>query len=63
MFDIYKNKKILIFGNTGFVGSNLCMFLQELGAEVTGFSNRNYPHFEKLSLYMKQQYDKIQMFP
>ena len=34
----FKNKKVLITGNTGFKGSWLSMWLQELGAEVFGYS-------------------------
>ena len=36
--DIYKNKKILITGHTGFKGSWLSLWLTILGAEVIGFS-------------------------
>lgn len=34
----YKNKKILVTGHTGFKGSWLCMILEALGANVTGYS-------------------------
>jgi CDP-glucose 4,6-dehydratase len=37
--DIYKNKKVLITGNTGFKGSWLSIWLLSLGAEVYGISN------------------------
>jgi len=36
--DIYKNKKILITGHTGFKGSWLSLWLLELGANVIGYS-------------------------
>lgn len=36
MKDFYKNKKVLITGNTGFKGSWLTQILLNLGAEVTG---------------------------
>lgn len=36
--DFYKNKKVLITGNTGFKGSWLCIMLKKLGAEVVGYS-------------------------
>jgi CDP-glucose 4,6-dehydratase len=36
---IYKNKKVLITGNTGFKGSWLSIWLLSLGAEVYGISN------------------------
>lgn len=35
---IYKNKKVLITGHTGFKGSWLSLWLKELGAEVIGYS-------------------------
>ena len=39
MFDnIYKNKKILVTGHTGFKGSWLCLWLELLGANVIGYS-------------------------
>lgn len=40
MFDnIYKNKRVLITGNTGFKGSWLTVWLLKLGARVYGLSN------------------------
>lgn len=36
--DIYKGKKVLVTGNTGFKGSWLTVWLQELGADVYGLS-------------------------
>ena len=35
---IYKNKKVLITGHTGFKGSWLTLWLTELGADVVGYS-------------------------
>lgn len=37
-FDIYKNKKVLITGHTGFKGSWLSIWLKSLGANVVGVS-------------------------
>ena len=34
----WKNKKVLVTGHTGFKGSWMCLALQNLGAEVQGFS-------------------------
>jgi len=34
----FKGKKVFITGHTGFKGSWLCMWLSEMGAEVTGYS-------------------------
>jgi CDP-glucose 4,6-dehydratase len=37
MFDIYKNKRILITGVTGFKGSWLALWLDHIGAIISGF--------------------------
>lgn len=37
--EIYRGKKVLVTGHTGFKGSWLCEWLLQLGAEVYGFSN------------------------
>ena len=36
--DFYKGRRVFITGHTGFKGSWLAIWLQSLGAEVTGFS-------------------------
>lgn len=36
--DVYRNKKVLVTGHTGFKGSWLALWLLELGAEVIGIS-------------------------
>jgi CDP-glucose 4,6-dehydratase len=36
--NFWKNKKIFITGHTGFKGSWLCLLLNLLGAEITGYS-------------------------
>lgn len=36
--DIYKGKKVLVTGDTGFKGSWLCIWLKELGADVYGYA-------------------------
>jgi len=51
--NVYKGKKVLITGNTGFKGSWLTVWLLKLGAEVIGVSNNvptNPSMFETLSL-------------
>ena len=35
---LYKNKKVLVTGDTGFKGSWLCIWLKELGADVYGYA-------------------------
>lgn len=37
--NIYKNKRVLITGNTGFKGSWLTTWLLQMGAEVIGYSD------------------------
>ena len=36
---VYRGKKILVTGHTGFKGSWLTLWLLQLGANVAGFSN------------------------
>lgn len=51
--DIYKNKKVLVTGHTGFKGSWLCLWLNKLGAHVTGYAlnPENEPnHYNLLNL-------------
>ena len=36
--DYYKDKKVLITGHTGFKGSWLCLWLNQLGANISGIS-------------------------
>ena len=61
MFDnIYKGKKVLITGNTGFKGSWLTIWLHSLGAEIHGISKGVLPTtpsmFEALQLPQKVNY-------
>ena len=51
--NIYKGKRVLVTGDTGFKGSWLSLWLHELGAEVLGFSlppKRDNDHFNLLGL-------------
>jgi CDP-glucose 4,6-dehydratase len=51
--NIYKGKKVLVTGHTGFKGSWLCSWLIELGADVYGYSDEipsSPSHFEELNL-------------
>ena len=64
--NIYKNKTIFISGNTGFVGSNMTLFLLKLGARIIGYSDKTYPHFNELTglnlLPITQYYGKVEDF-
>ena len=58
MFDnIYKNKKVLITGHTGFKGSWLALWLNELGAEVFGYSLD--PPSEPSNFFATRLWEKI----
>lgn len=52
--DFYNKKKIFITGHTGFKGSWLCFFLEQMGAETCGYSlepdNRQRILFESLRI-------------
>jgi CDP-glucose 4,6-dehydratase len=39
VFSVYKDKKVLVTGHTGFKGTWLCLWLELLGAKVVGYSN------------------------
>lgn len=49
MIDFWKDKRVLVTGNTGFVGAWLCCVLKYLGADIFGFSLKE----ETGSLYEK----------
>ncbi len=54
--NIYKNKRVLVTGHTGFKGSWLTTWLLELGAEVLGYSKylpSDPNHFEVLDIESK----------
>ena len=56
--NIFKNKKILVTGHTGFKGSWACIWLYFLGAKIVGISDRiktKPSHFETTNLnkYLK----------
>jgi CDP-glucose 4,6-dehydratase len=54
--NIYKGKKVLVTGHTGFKGSWLTSWLLNLGAEVAGYSlsiPTNPSHFEELKISNK----------
>lgn len=52
--NVYKDRKILLTGHTGFKGSWLTLWLESLGAKVLGYSlepNTNPSMFEELQIY------------
>ncbi len=63
--DVYRNKKVLITGHTGFCGSWLCQWLLTLGAEVYGLSRPPHTdpnHYTLLGLHERvtEKYGNIQ---
>ena len=54
--DVYRGKKVLITGHTGFKGSWMSRWLHMLGADVYGFS---LPPEGPVSLYQQLENDKI----
>jgi len=53
MVTFFKNKRVLITGDTGFKGSWLALWLNELGANVCGYAlppEGEYAHFKLLNL-------------
>ena len=70
MINVYKNKKVLITGCTGFKGSWLILWLRHLGAEVIGLSlkpHTNPSFFEdaelenKIKLYYQDINDSVKV--
>lgn len=59
--EIYKDKKVFITGHTGFKGSWLALWLNYLGAEVTGYSLQadELSHFNLLNLPIRNYFNDI----
>ena len=63
--DIYRGKKVLVTGHSGFKGSWLSMWLQELGAEVAGYSlppATEPSHYKLLNLDMHSSFKDLRDF-
>ena len=56
--NFYKDKRILITGHTGFIGSWLSIWLNELGSEVLGYALP--PYTEKDNFVVTQLQKRIQ---
>jgi CDP-glucose 4,6-dehydratase len=56
---VYKNKKVLLTGHTGFKGSWLALWLQQMGAIVYGYSLKNEDEVNHLSLLNLDIEEKI----
>jgi len=52
---VYRGKRVLVTGHTGFKGSWLCLWLQRLGAEVTGYA---LPPPTSPSLFVQAEIEK-----
>jgi len=55
-YGVYKKRKVLITGHTGFKGSWLAFWLSQIGADVLGYAlkpNTNPSHFSMLDLPIK----------
>lgn len=60
--NIYKNKKVLVTGHTGFKGSWLALWLSKLGAKVCGYSltaPTDPNHFQHLNLDIRSEIGDI----
>lgn len=59
--EIYKGKKVLITGHTGFKGSWLALWLNKIGADVAGYSlpPDKLSHFNLLNLKIKNYFHDI----
>src|SRR5690554_5555692 len=51
-FSILLNKKILITGGAGFIGSNLCEILLKIGANVTCLDNFSTGHLHNIASFL-----------
>ena len=59
--DVYRDRTVLVTGHTGFKGSWLCLWLQELGAKVSGYAlHPDSPsHFSMLDLKLNSCFSDI----
>jgi len=60
--NVYRNRKVLVTGHTGFKGSWLCLWLRMLGAEPVGLAlppETQPSHWDLLGLDMRSEYVDI----
>jgi CDP-glucose 4,6-dehydratase len=60
--DVYKGRRVLLTGHTGFKGSWLCMWLRQLGAELVGVSlapERQPNHWKLLGLQLDIEHHEV----
>ena len=57
-FKSLKEKKILITGGAGFIGSNLCEILLEIGAKVTCLDNFATGHKYNIESFLNLDFNK-----
>lgn len=63
--NIYKNKKVFVTGHSGFKGSWLCLWLESMGAEITGYSldpPSSPNHFELIDCKVNSIYGDIRNY-
>ncbi len=56
MFSNLKNKRILVTGGAGFIGSNLCEHLLDLGAHVTCLDNLATGHLKNMEAFLENKH-------
>ena len=59
---IYKKRRVLVTGHTGFKGSWLCKWLEILGAKVVGYALKpvtDQNHFDQSGLKIESYFDDI----
>ncbi|SHE63957.1 UDP-N-acetylglucosamine 4-epimerase [Psychroflexus salarius] len=54
-FESLNNKKILVTGGAGFIGSNLCETLLKIGAKVTALDNLATGHKHNIAPFLKEE--------
>jgi len=63
--NVYKGKKVLVTGHTGFKGSWLCKWLEMMGADVVGFSlepSTKPNHFNNINIKMNSVIGNIKNY-